>query len=85
MDYENILNHTQSMARGFAELPSQTQSPNELVLQALRDFMFERHGVLEEGWRVELRPSMISSDMYAIYCALNGKIFDYVYEVYLII
>ncbi|WJX76358.1 hypothetical protein P8452_59787 [Trifolium repens] len=51
------------MARGFAELPSQNQSPNELVLQALRDFMFERHGVLEEGWQVELRPSMISSDI----------------------
>jgi hypothetical protein len=43
MDYENILNHTQSMVRGFAELHFQTQSPNELVLQALRDFMFERH------------------------------------------
>ncbi|MCI13767.1 methyl-CpG-binding domain-containing protein 9-like, partial [Trifolium medium] len=63
------------------ELPSQTQSPNELILRALRDFISERHGVLEDGWRVELRPSMISSDLYAIYCAPDGKIFDSVYEV----
>jgi hypothetical protein len=79
--YEDILNHTQSMARSFAALQSQTQSPNELVLRALRDFISERHGVLEDGWRVELRPSTISSDLYAIYCAPDGKIFDSVYEV----
>lgn len=79
--FEDILNHTQSMARSFEEVPSQTQGPNELILQALRDFISERHGVLVEGWRVDLRPSMIGSDMYAVYCAPDGKIFDSVYEV----
>lgn len=59
-----------------------SQSPNETkVLQALRDFISEKHGVLEEGWRVEFRKSMITSDPYAVYCAPDGKIFDSVYEV----
>lgn len=79
--FEDILNHTQAMARSFEEVPSQTQSPNESILLALRDFISERHGVLEEGWRVELRQSMISPDLYAVYCAPDGKIFDSVYEV----
>ncbi|KAL5080075.1 hypothetical protein RYX36_008496 [Vicia faba] len=77
--FEDILNHTQAMARRFEEVPS--QSPNESILLALRDFISERHGVLEEGWRVELRQSMISPDLYAVYCAPDGKIFDSVYEV----
>lgn len=79
--FEDILNRTQAMARSFEEVPSQTQSPNESILLALRDFISERHGVLEEGWRVELRQSMISPDLYAVYCAPDGKIFDSVYEV----
>ncbi|KAK7316429.1 hypothetical protein VNO77_35457 [Canavalia gladiata] len=65
--FEDILNHTQSMTRNFEE--------------ALRDFISERRGVLEEGWRVEFRQSMSSSELYAVYCAPDGKIFDSVYEV----
>ncbi|QHO12795.1 Methyl-CpG-binding domain-containing protein [Arachis hypogaea] len=65
--FEDILNHTQSMTRCFEE--------------ALRDFISERRGVLEEGWRVEFRQSMNSSELYAVYCAPDGKIFDSVYEV----
>ncbi|MED6158579.1 hypothetical protein PIB30_034002 [Stylosanthes scabra] len=65
--FEDMLNHTQSMTRCFEE--------------ALRDFISERRGVLEEGWRVEFRQSMNSSELYAVYCAPDGKIFDSVYEV----
>nr|KYP50537.1 Lysine-specific demethylase 5B-B [Cajanus cajan] len=74
--FEDILNHTQSITRSFEEL-----SPNEIFLQALRDFISERRGVLEEGWRVEFRQSVSSSELYAVYCAPDGKIFDSVYEV----
>lgn len=65
--FEDILNHTQSLTRSFEE--------------ALRDFISERRGVLEEGWRVEFRQSVSSSELYAVYCAPDGKIFDSVYEV----
>lgn len=58
-----------------------SRSPNEIFLQALRDFISERRGVLEEGWRVEFRQSLSSSELYAVYCAPDGKIFDSVYEV----
>ncbi|XP_061353751.1 methyl-CpG-binding domain-containing protein 9 isoform X2 [Gastrolobium bilobum] len=95
--FEDILNHTQSMSKSFEEvymnfplgihsnnntairIPS--QSPNEIFLQALRDFISERRGVLQEGWRVEFRQSLSSSELYAVYCAPDGKIFDSVYEV----
>lgn len=60
-------------------LPS--RNPNEIFLQALRDFVSEKHGVLEEGWRVEFRQSIGNCDVYAVYCAPDGKIFDSVYEV----
>lgn len=60
-------------------LPS--RNPSEIFLQALRDFVSERHGVLEEGWRVEFRRSIGNCEMYAVYCAPDGKIFDSVYEV----
>ncbi|KAI4346993.1 hypothetical protein L6164_007848 [Bauhinia variegata] len=96
--FDDILNHTQSMARSFKELDVDfpvgkhrnsnntairlpSRSPNEIFLQALRDFISERRGVLEEGWRVEFRQSMSSSELYAVYCAPDGKIFDSVYEV----
>ncbi|KAK7271687.1 hypothetical protein RJT34_27787 [Clitoria ternatea] len=65
--FEDILNHTQSMTRSLEE--------------ALRDFISARRGVLEEGWRVEFRQSMSSTDLYAVYCAPDGKMFDSVYEV----
>ncbi|XP_052722710.1 methyl-CpG-binding domain-containing protein 9 isoform X2 [Vigna angularis] len=65
--FEDILNHTQSITRKFEE--------------ALKDFISERRGVLEEGWRVEFRQSVSSSELYAVYCAPDGKIFDSVYEV----
>ncbi|ESW23089.1 hypothetical protein PHAVU_004G017600 [Phaseolus vulgaris] len=65
--FEDILNHTQSITRRFEE--------------ALKDFISEQRGVLEEGWRVEFRQSVSSTELYAVYCAPDGKIFDSVYEV----
>lgn len=59
-------------------LPSRNRS--EIFLQALRDFVSERHGVLEEGWHVEFRRS-VNCELYAVYCAPDGKTFDSVYEV----
>ncbi|XP_019452879.1 PREDICTED: methyl-CpG-binding domain-containing protein 9-like [Lupinus angustifolius] len=64
---EDIRNHTQSLTRSFEE--------------GLRDFISERCGVLEEGWRVEFRQSVCSSEVYAVYRAPDGKEFDSLYEV----
>ncbi|XP_022739845.1 methyl-CpG-binding domain-containing protein 9-like isoform X2 [Durio zibethinus] len=58
-----------------------SRNPSDIFLQALREFVSERHGVLEEGWRVELRHSMSSCELYAVYCAPDGKTFDSVFDV----
>lgn len=92
--FEDVLNHTQSVTRSFEEvdmgLPpgkhrnsknTASGNPGELILQALREFISERRGVLEEGWKVEFRQPTGSSEVYAVYCAPDGKIFDSVFEV----
>ncbi|XVF16441.1 hypothetical protein REPUB_Repub10bG0031000 [Reevesia pubescens] len=58
-----------------------SRNPSDIFLQALREFVSERHGVLEEGWRVELKHSMSSCEIYAVYCAPDGKTFDSVFDV----
>ncbi|KAK9272353.1 hypothetical protein L1049_002724 [Liquidambar formosana] len=60
-------------------LPS--RNPSENFLQNLRDFISEKHGVLEEGWHVEFKPSMSSCELYAVYCAPDGKKFESMSEV----
>ncbi|KAE9612723.1 putative histone acetyltransferase chromatin regulator PHD family [Lupinus albus] len=65
--FEDMINHTQSLARSFEK--------------GLRDFISERHGVLEEGWGVEFRQSVSGSEVYAVYRAPDGKVFDSLYEV----
>lgn len=57
-----------------------SQNPGDVFLQRLREFVSERHGVLEEGWRVELKHSM-NCDLYAVYCSPDGKTFDSVFDV----
>ncbi|KAA3455958.1 methyl-CpG-binding domain-containing protein 9 [Gossypium australe] len=57
-----------------------SRNPSDIFLQRLREFVSERHGVLEEGWRVELKHSM-SCDLYAVYCSPDGKTFDSVLDV----
>ncbi|XP_038998340.1 methyl-CpG-binding domain-containing protein 9-like [Hibiscus syriacus] len=58
-----------------------TRNPSDVFLQALREFVSERHGVLEEGWRVELKHSTSGCDLHAVYCAPDGKTFGSVAEV----
>ncbi|XP_038904733.1 methyl-CpG-binding domain-containing protein 9 isoform X2 [Benincasa hispida] len=58
-----------------------SQNTSEVFLQALREFISERHGVLEEGWCVEIKQSVDSCEFYAIYRAPDGKTFGSVYEV----
>ncbi|CAL5370051.1 unnamed protein product [Camellia sinensis] len=57
------------------------QNPNEMHLQALNEFISERHGVLEEGWCVEFKRSMGNGELHAVYCAPDGKTFDSMPEV----
>ncbi|CAL5339882.1 unnamed protein product [Camellia sinensis] len=57
------------------------QNPNEMHLQALNEFISERHGVLEEGWCVEFKRSMRNGELHAVYCAPDGKTFDSMPEV----
>ncbi|CAN1140195.1 Methyl-CpG-binding domain-containing protein 9 [Linum perenne] len=60
-------------------LPS--RKPDELFLQGLREFVSERNGVLEEGWRAELRHSTSSYELYVVYCSPDGKTFGSMSEV----
>ncbi|KAA8548085.1 hypothetical protein F0562_004654 [Nyssa sinensis] len=57
------------------------RSPSERHMQALRDIISERHGVLEEGWHVEFKPSTGSGELHAFYCAPDGKTFESIPEV----
>lgn len=78
-DLDSRLGMCRNSNNTAVRLPS--QNPSEIFLQALRDFVSERNGVLEEGWQVEFRQSMVNCELYPVYCAPNGKIFDSVYEV----
>ncbi|XP_010496552.1 PREDICTED: methyl-CpG-binding domain-containing protein 9-like isoform X1 [Camelina sativa] len=55
--------------------------PSELFLQNLRHFISERHGVLEDGWRVEFKQPLDSYQLCAVYCAPNGKTFSPIQDV----
>ncbi|GFY87180.1 methyl-CPG-binding domain 9 [Actinidia rufa] len=57
------------------------QNPSEMYLQALREFICERHGVLEEGWCVESKPSVGSGEIHVVYHAPDGKTFDSMHDV----
>lgn len=59
-------------------LPSQGTS--EMFLQALKEFISERHGILEEGWHVELKQSG-TCEPCPVYCAPDGKMFESMPEV----
>lgn len=93
---EDVLQQTQVMGRSLdvdlgcplgscrsrgTSVKLSSQNTSEVFLQALREFISERHGVLEEGWCVEIKQSVDSSELYAIYRAPDGKTFGSVYEV----
>uniref|UniRef100_A0A2P2KDH3 Uncharacterized protein MANES_15G182800 n=1 Tax=Rhizophora mucronata TaxID=61149 RepID=A0A2P2KDH3_RHIMU len=58
-----------------------SRNPSEIFLGGLREFISERHGVLEEGWHVELKQSMNDNEVYAVYCSPDGKTFGSMSEV----
>lgn len=55
--------------------------PSELLLQNLRHFISERHGVLEDGWRVEFKQPLNGYHLCTVYCAPNGKTFNSIQDV----
>ncbi|KAK9741343.1 hypothetical protein RND81_03G098900 [Saponaria officinalis] len=91
LDFQDVLPNSWSMGRSYEDVGHGSQlgrirssntafrvpslNPGE-VLQSLREFVSERHGMLEEGWRVEFRQSKKGYETYAVYCAPNGKIFE---------
>ncbi|GAV72561.1 Bromodomain domain-containing protein/PHD domain-containing protein/MBD domain-containing protein/FYRN domain-containing protein/FYRC domain-containing protein, partial [Cephalotus follicularis] len=93
---DDIMHHTHIVGENLEEidlgfLPGrhcssaagrfQSRNPSEILLQALREFVSERHGVLDEGWHVELKQSTSSDKLYAVYSAPDGRTFDSVAEV----
>ena len=58
------------------------QEPSEKFLQALKEFISERHGgVLDEGWHVELKQSVRTCEQCPVYHAPDGRIFESMSEV----
>lgn len=51
-------------------------SASYLYLQALKDFIFERNGVLGDGWHVEFDYCPVRCKTSAIYCAPDGRRFE---------
>ncbi|KAL9230574.1 hypothetical protein vseg_005909 [Gypsophila vaccaria] len=91
LDFQDVSSNSWSTGRSYEDVGHGPQlgrsrssntafrvpslNPGE-VLQSLREFVFERHGVLGEGWRVEFRQSKKGYETYAVYCAPDGKIFE---------
>lgn len=53
-----------------------TQNSSEALLQSLREFISEQHGVSIEDWRAEARTSPGNNESYAIYYSPDGKVFE---------
>ncbi|XP_071685703.1 methyl-CpG-binding domain-containing protein 9 isoform X2 [Rutidosis leptorrhynchoides] len=73
---------SQSMTR-FAHInvETATQKGNSLYLQALKDYISEKQGVLGDGWRVKFEFSESNFKTSAIYFAPDGTRFDSMSEV----
>ncbi|XP_057983188.1 methyl-CpG-binding domain-containing protein 9 isoform X2 [Malania oleifera] len=72
---------TRTVKLGFEDLLHHKQAIGRCLKEALREFISERHGILEEGWRVEFKQSISSCELYAVYCAPDGKTFESMSEV----
>ncbi|XP_050208534.1 methyl-CpG-binding domain-containing protein 9-like [Mercurialis annua] len=63
-----------------SECPSLTssllQAQSEFFLQNLKQFVLDKHGVLEEGWRVEFYYCPRRCKTLAVYCSPDGSRFD---------
>ncbi|XP_055960953.1 methyl-CpG-binding domain-containing protein 9 isoform X2 [Mercurialis annua] len=78
-DLDFPLGRLRSSNNTAIRLPS--RSTNEILLQGLKEYVSERHGILEEGWHVELKHSMIDYELYAAYSSPDGKTFGSMSEV----
>lgn len=58
------------------KLAPASSSASELYLQALKDFVLERRGVLGDGWHVEFEFCPVRCKTSAIYCAPDGSRFE---------
>ncbi|KAK2990841.1 hypothetical protein RJ640_016159 [Escallonia rubra] len=58
-----------------------SQSPNEIYLQALREYICEKKGVLREGWHVEFDYCRVRCKTYAVYYAPDGSKFESMFDV----
>lgn len=79
VDLEFQLGKLRGSSNAAIRFPS--WNPGDKLLQALRELVSESHGVLEEGWRVELKQSLSGYEPYAVYRSPDGKTFDSVFEV----
>lgn len=57
------------------------QNLSDKFLQALREFVFENHGILEDGWRVELFYCQNRCKTFAVYCSPDGNKFESMFDV----
>lgn len=85
-DIPHTLRRCQGFGLGFGSLVGNMKSDDssafgflhhnhsEIPLLALREYISQRNGVLEEGWHVELKQS--NSGICATYCAPDGVKFD---------
>ncbi|KAF8399269.1 hypothetical protein HHK36_015134 [Tetracentron sinense] len=79
-DLSSVLNGRLKSSNGTVlRLPHRNQS--EMCLQALRGFIFERHGILEEGWHVEFEQCVSRCEAFAVYCSPDGKRFESMFDV----
>lgn len=73
---------SQSMTRfAHINLETATQKGNLVYLQALKDYITEKRGVLGDGWRVKFEYSESNCKTSAIYFAPDGTRFDSMSEV----
>ncbi|KAG2318295.1 hypothetical protein Bca52824_021417 [Brassica carinata] len=81
MTHSSFLNPARAHTLGFgfpsnqgnSSLPIRFPSldPSELLLQNLRHFISERHGVLEDGWRVEFKQPLNAYHLCYVACYLG--------------
>ncbi|XP_031480656.1 methyl-CpG-binding domain-containing protein 9 isoform X1 [Nymphaea colorata] len=53
---------------------SASRLQQDVLLEALEDYVSKNHGVLGEGWRIELKQRGANSEAGAVYCAPEGKV-----------
>ncbi|GAV78749.1 Bromodomain domain-containing protein/PHD domain-containing protein/MBD domain-containing protein/FYRC domain-containing protein [Cephalotus follicularis] len=57
------------------------QNLTEVFLQHLREYIFNNHGILLEGWRVEFIYCQSRCQTFAVYCSPDGSRLDSMFDV----